>query len=802
MIPARLAHRARGVVAAPLWGVAALAVLAAAATPAGAGPGRPSDWDVLIPHLAIVDAVAFGDRLAGADDGGGLLLFDPADGSIETIDTIDGLLSLRAQVLATDAAGQLWVGTADAGIARLDPAGSILPITGLQAQLDVRALATDGSFVYYGGPAGAGRLVDALPEQTFTEDNGLVDDDVRAVAVQGARVWFGTAAGVSRFDPAANSLDTVVTGLGDLDVRALVSTPEGLVAGTPTGLYRLDESVPDSAVWVALTPALPIAVDDLAVSPEGALAVFSSPARVVLRDAGGSGWTDIVLPTGEIEARGVVFDAQGRLWVHGSTLTAGRIHGDRKAVFYDPDAGFSPTVRGLFGTLPRGFALDGGGGIWVGAFPVFDGLTHWRADGGVVAYDRRESGAGDGWMVGLKNAIARTRDGDLWVSTFTAGVTRMRPSLDDDPEAATYLHLEPDTSPLRTERVRRIAEDAAGRIWFLSSAEAVVGDLNVGIDILLDPQQPFDPSSWLKLTPSDSRLASGAMWDLDFESDTVVWLAMAGAIQRWDFSAGLQASRNDDLAWRTITRLPESSIGTELTVPRDIERGSDGRFWVATDGDGVFGFEVRSSALVLSSDVTQLRVSNFGISLLSDRARQVAIDARGDVWVATEAGLNRFRDRGGERAIDSWTDFLAFDSFGLADRFLPDVLSPLPGANLTGLTFDAERDEIYALGRGGVSRLRAGAIEAASGGDLEFGVYPNPLHADDDGVYVDDFEGEATVEVYNVLGVLMHTARAVRAGERVWDTRNLLGERVASGLYVVRLTVDGRTALRTLAVER
>ena len=62
--------------------------------------------------------------------------------------------------------------------------------------------------------------------------------------------------------------------------------------------------------------------------------------------------------------------------------------------------------------------------------------------------------------------------------------------------------------------------------------------------------------------------------------------------------------------------------------------------------------------------------------------------------------------------------------------------------------------------------------------------------------------GGATVEVYDLQGQLVHRASHVAAGDPFWDGRNLQGDPVSSGLYMVKVTLDGQNAVRTLAVVR
>ena len=768
-----------------------------------------SAWDVLAARTVILDAVAWQGRLAGAVEGGGILLFDPTSGSLELLDTTRDLSSLRVQALAVGDDGRLWAGTGDAGIMRLDPGGTVRAITALQQQIDVRAIAADGDFVYYGGPQGGGSLASGLAEQSFTADTGLPGDNVLAVATAQNRAWFGTDAGVGLFDRALNQVSIVNDGLVVLGVNALVAEGDDVVLGNSAGLFRLDETEPGAPAWVAFSPPLAVNVLDIARVPD-AWAVLA-PGNVVYTLIDGElAWTSGSVSPSEVRSVCVTFDDEGSVWLGGSRLDPTLLAADATALFHTTDGRTSPPARSVFGFNVRSIAVDGEGGAWIGGFPVRDGLTHWRADESLGVYARVEtgvaSGAGNGWMSGTKNGIVIDDQGDLWVSTFTSGVTRLRPAANGDPSEATYFHLRPDSSPLQSSLVRAIAKDPKGRIWFGSSGEAVVGDRNVGIDVLLDPADPLDPASWIKITPQNSELAGNGIWSLDFEGDDVVWITVQNAgLQRWDYDGPLgtgdiePSAITSPLAWDLIAALPEPS-GTAVSGARDVAIGPDGRTWLATDGSGLFGF-VYNSFSIGPASVDRYFTSRPRIPFMGDRLRAVEIDAAGSIWTASDVGLQRVRTGGNEPTVESWTDVAGFLRNDLGASFLPNIVSPIGGSELLRLAYDAVRDRLYVGSTTAVSRLRLDAEVSGSEQAFDVTLRPNPIR-DVERFYVEAFEGVADVEIYNLSGVLVHTARGIRSGDLVWDTRNIMNERVVSGLYVVRVLRGDDVVLKTLAVER
>lgn len=670
----------------------------------------------------------------------------------------------------------------------------------------MRTLAFDGDDAYYGGPDGAGRVVSGLPERTFTSENGLVSDDVRTVATRSGKAWFGTDQGVSEFDVQRNDLLTVNAGLLDLDVRALAVAGGSLYAGTSTGVWVLDESVPAAPVWQVVNPPINAEIVDL-VGEGDRLAVLGTGRRVWVRDDPALPWNYLL--NGEEDHRyyAITLDALDSIQLGGRRFDAAPIGNDVTPLFADLQGNASPYYRQLYGTEFRGLEPDPEGGVWIGAFPVDGALTHWRADGSVVAYTAEETGDpegvlnNDGWLENLKIDIHRTSDGALWVSSFQLGITRFVPGPDGNPAASTFEHFLPANSPLDIERVYSIAEDPHGNLWFCAAGELVIGDFNAGIDILTDPQAPNDPNSWLHLRTSNSLLAGVGLNRISFEGDRAVWLTVRDfGLQRFEYGdgSGIDPARfTDGASWRNITALPELATDN-LTSATQVTVSPAGRVWVATDGEGLFSFQSVPEGIV---SVNRYAVDAIGMRLLSDSVYSVDVAADGSAWAATALGLTRIVESPDQIQATSYTDLQTLLDFDLGDVISQRALRSLAGGIPTGLEVSPTNPLLFAVSSRGVTRVD---LTGGGGGGTEegpaFSIYPNPVHAGDD-LILEGFEGEATVEIYDLQGRPLRRT-TVEAGESVWRLETLSGEPVANGMYMVRMTQNGRSSIRVLAVER
>ncbi len=76
--------------------------------------------------------------------------------------------------------------------------------------------------------------------------------------------------------------------------------------------------------------------------------------------------------------------------------------------------------------------------------------------------------------------------------------------------------------------------------------------------------------------------------------------------------------------------------------------------------------------------------------------------------------------------------------------------------------------------------------------------WPNPFRGETTIAFMLPDDGSATVSVYNVAGRLVKTLPAQRCAagrnERVWDGKNANGDKVASGVYFVRVEAGGEVA--------
>ncbi|MDQ1833771.1 hybrid sensor histidine kinase/response regulator [Massilia scottii] len=179
---------------------------------------------------------------------------DPNNRAVAAVFGAHGMPEAAVTALMTDSGGRVWLGLADQGVDLIDPDGtrsaalrpdparldSALPNRVLLAMAEATPQdAWIGTQLGLYRTLDQGRRVEriALPQANPYPRIGTI-------APQAGQLWLGTFEGLLRYDPAANTLTSYVTGPGGLSdnrIQALMTDPGGaLWIGTRNGLNRLD----------------------------------------------------------------------------------------------------------------------------------------------------------------------------------------------------------------------------------------------------------------------------------------------------------------------------------------------------------------------------------------------------------------------------------------------------------------------------------------------------------------------------------------------------------------------------------
>ncbi len=495
--------------------------------------------------------------------------FEGLGESVANVTVLDLLASVKT--------GHIWVSMAQNGLWRIDPGtglsrhwtsgGEESPGSPGSPENPVLSLAEDAAGDLWAGTEQGELLRIDVGDETVARSLRLPQaaGAISALAVDAAgTVWAGTEAGVFRLDPGQDAAKPVAPALLDeLDVTTIVPTDEGrlwigtfnsgLVSYAPeTGNIARFANDPADAASLVHDNIERVYVDrtgSLWVATWGGLAIadlYRKPFQH-LRAAHGDrvGLSHpMVLSLAE--------DRDGTLWV-GTLDGLDRI--DRATGVSSSIHAGDPEAGGLVNDEVWSLLIDREGQVWVGTYGF--GLS--RYDRGRRQFQRIEH------VENLAEGVAptpvfysyETRDGVHWFGTYVGLIV-------EDPRTGAFRKVDGGLPAESSTGVRAIEEDRQGRLW--------VGTEGGGI-LVLDRESErftvFDQAmgpEWLTHVRN--------VYALHEDRDGDLWAATSG---------GLYVSRpSPDAPESTHRRLLTAWHGLPATQIVGILEDSAGRIWVST----------------------------------------------------------------------------------------------------------------------------------------------------------------------------------------------------------------------------
>ncbi len=355
-------------------------------------------------------------------------------------------------------------------------------------------------------------------------------------------------------------------------------------------------------------------------------------------------------------------------------------------------------------------------------------LAGWLAAGAliwIVCLEARAQYRFDSWTTsdGLPQssviAIAQTRDGYLWLTTFN-GLARF--------DGVRITVFDKNNSPgMSANDCTVLHEDAAGALWIGTGENGVMRFQN-GVFISFTTAQGLPRGSVRRIQsgPAGELLVLtgwGAAWlrngrfEAEPGSEFVIHPGRSGT--RWSLDKdGLHARKGDQVTHYHLPRVPDRA-GNNL-----IYEDRRGNVWLSLHGYGVL--KARNGAIV---DYTaRLRLS------ADQRVMAILEDREGVFWFGTDnAGLIRFRDEPGAdparyTTADGLSDNTIYDLFqdregtlwigtgaGGLNRLSPQFISGYSttqglGGNITHTVLEDRTGNVWVATNVGLSKIARGMI--------------------------------------------------------------------------------------------
>jgi len=604
---------------------------------------------------------------------------------------LDGLISDNVTDIIEDRRGNLWFAT-QGGVSQFDghKFTNFTPEDGLVDD-DATGIVEDRlGNLWFATQGGVSRF-DGHKFTNFTSEDGLIDDRVISICEDDrGNLWFGTwGNGASRYDGERFTTFTTEDGLANNAVLAIEKDDEGnLWFGTDVGVSRFD-----GHKFTNFLPKDGLAYDQVwAIEKDGegnlwfGTGGWSESGGGVSRYDGGQ----LAVFTREdgLGTNGILSleeDSRGNLWFGG--------WGNGPPTRYDGQR--LQQVEGMGNRQTWAIREDKMGHIWFGTFPDL-----FSFDGDKFIQGPSFNALG----IGRVKSTFRDSRGDLWFIDWDGKTCRY--------DGAEFRNFTSEDG-LPDAKVNDMAEDGEGRLWFATESGAT----------RYDARQELS-AAFTTFTIADG-LPDNAVEAVAAAPDGSLWFGTKGGfLCRYDgakFTAAVAAENVGD-----------ASFSHNMLVDRR------GNLWYTVYGGGLTRYDGRVFQRLLKRD-----------GITHDAVQEILQARNGDIWIATEGGVTRYRDRRTAPPVEI-TDVIANRAYGsIADLSIPTTQTYL-SFHFKGRSFKTRSGQMVYLYRlqGRDSDWRQTREEKVVYADLPRGEFLFQVQAVDRDLNYSEHSAEVRVSVH------------------------------------------------------
>jgi hypothetical protein len=397
--------------------------------------------------------------------------------------------------------------------------------------------------------------------------------------------------------------------------------------------------------------------------------------------------------------------------------------------------------------IGTGGLLAGSTGWWMG---TGNRLNRFQEGNWQVYSSENQNWPSDFGTIG---PLLETPDGGLWVGSTTSGLGLLR-----NGSLQVYREdlLGESLSDPGRYKVGGLALDAGGQLW-ISNDEAARG-------LVLRRTDGSSQSFEIPFFYPSLRVREIVIDELDQK-----WIASPGN--------GVFCLNSNNDQWRYYKagagngNLPSDEV---LSLARD----QFGFIWIGTeDGIGI----IQCASQVFSGDGCEVSLpvvqsDNFAGYLFKGEAVQtIAVDGANRKWIGTRNGAWLI-SAGGEQTLLRFTT----------------ANSPLPDNDIRRIAIDPKTGTVLISTAKGLMSYQSTATEGGRSNSNVL-VFPNPVPPGYSGtIAIRGLVNNAVVKITELNGRLISQGRAL-GGQYIWNGLDLNGKKVATGVYPIWISNDGRS---------
>jgi len=271
-----------------------------------------------------------------------------------------------------------------------------------------------------------------------------------------------------------------------------------------------------------------------------------------------------------------------------------------------------------------------------------------------------------------------------------------------------------------------------------------------------------------------SRVIVGPIIETNWEDK---WVVIPRESQLFVFNTNRTILDDSDDKFRKLSVTDEN--GRTFNSISSILEDLNGNIWIGTsEGPLVFynPEEALNGGELIGQRIKIPRNDGTGLAdylLSTEEITCMIVDGANRKWIGTkESGVYLFSE----------------DGLQEIHHFHKDN-SPLPSNWITALSMNPENGELFLGTEWGIVSYRGTAITGVNDMANAY-VFPNPVREDYTGsITITNLVSQANVKITSISGALVFETESF-GGQAIWDGKNLRGERVKTGVYLVFITND------------